>query len=353
MPRINCSELEFSNLKRDEFIQFFTTSAWYDQNLDAWHVPIHAWVYEPENSIVRKKAIQVALRLKYQLIADKSTQNNFDSRVNLLLADNERGKTLVINIDKQVIVLPKTDARGHVKTIVSIPNKIAFEDKHKRKHLIKYSVVMKEGDSRKFVGHSLLVPPNGISVISDIDDTVKVSHVTNRKRLMKKTFYSDFEVVSGMSDLYDTLVKNDITIHFVSSSPWHLYGPLEDFLLRNGFPPHAISLKTIRIKDSSILNLFKDGDVTKPQQIEPILKRFKNRRFILIGDSGEKDPEVYTTMLEKNPEQIAAIFIRNVTNATMKDKRFQIIVNKVGLHKFILFDNSQEIIEKLKIMHML
>eukprot|EP00751_Fragilariopsis_kerguelensis_P032705 CAMPEP_0170959916 /NCGR_PEP_ID=MMETSP0735-20130129/36790_1 /TAXON_ID=186038 /ORGANISM="Fragilariopsis kerguelensis, Strain L26-C5" /LENGTH=102 /DNA_ID=CAMNT_0011374531 /DNA_START=550 /DNA_END=855 /DNA_ORIENTATION=+ len=71
-----------------------------------------------------------------------------------------------------------------------------------------------------------------------------------------------------------------------------------------------------RLINYSRLQLLADPLDYKLGQIEPLLKTYPNRKFIFIGDSGEKDPEVYSELFAKYPSQIEKIWIRNVNNAT-------------------------------------
>ena len=332
-----------SQLKQDETVQFFRTSALFDAVEGVWHRPIHAWVYEPEDSVVRKKIAASALKAKYGLELTDGTQTNFDRRLNLLISDNERGKVLTVEVGNKTFTLAKTDPRGHVRDVVVLPGD-AIEPfvSGPEGSSIRYQLVLSEGDDRKFNGESLVVGEQGLSVISDIDDTVKISHVRDRKKLMDQTFFQDFEAVPGMSALYSQLKKWGIPVHFVSSSPWHLYQPLDEFLLKEGFPPSTYSLKTIRFKDSSLLNLFKKGDVTKPAQIFPILNQYPKRKFILIGDSGEQDPEVYEKIATGHPQQVVAVYIRNVSNESASDTRYHNLVKALA-DRFLLFDQADQV----------
>ncbi len=64
---------------------------------------------------------------------------------------------------------------------------------------------------------------HGLSVISDIDDTVKISNVLSKRSLLKHTFYSYFKPVEGMSELYQKWSEQKCQFHYVSASPWQLY----------------------------------------------------------------------------------------------------------------------------------
>ena len=85
------------------------------------------------------------------------------------------------------------------------------------------------------------------------------------------------------------------------------------------------------------------GRETKPPQIEAILTKYPGHRFILIGDSGEDDPEVYAEALHRHPAQIARIYIRNVTAARRDDARFAKAFAGVEAAQWVLFEDAGEI----------
>ena len=125
---------------------------------------------------------------------------------------------------------------------------------------------------REFFGVVHLIPSEGISVISDIDDTIKVSDVTNKKELIRNTFLRPFRAVEGMADTYRCWADQGVVFHLVSSSPWQLYEPLARFLAESGFPESTFHLKRFRLTDRTAFNLLADPLTTKPQAIEPILR---------------------------------------------------------------------------------
>lgn len=335
MPRVE------TNVKSDETVQFFRTSAYYHAASQEWHVPIHAWVYEPEPSSMRMTAFRTVLEQKYGLRLQPMHADLFRRRVDLLIADSERGKRLTFRIAGQLHVLPKTDPRGHAH--ITIPLSASTVEKFRVGDLLPYLLVIDDADERLFMGEVLLVPPDGVSVISDIDDTVKITGVTSKKSLMDYTFFQPFVEVPEMPALYQNFADQGIPVHFVSSSPWQLYSPLNTFLLDAGFPPASFSLKTVRFRDRSLLNLFKSGEITKPIAIEAILEKYPGRKFILIGDSGEQDPEVYDLIAQNYPEQVLAVFIRNVTDQELLDPRYAKMLADLGPDKFFVFDDPEEV----------
>lgn len=79
-----------------------------------------------------------------------------------------------------------------------------------------------QGSVRSFRSTIYLLAPIGLSVVSDIDDTIKVSNVSRKHLLLKHTFYNGFKPVEGMSELYNKWRAQNCQFHYVSASPWQL-----------------------------------------------------------------------------------------------------------------------------------
>jgi phosphatidate phosphatase APP1 len=130
--------------------------------------------------------------------------------------------------------------------------------------------------------------------------------------MLRRTFSEPFESIPGMSQLYREWSKSGALFHYVSSSPWQIYDALNEFLHLDGFPAGSMHLKWFRLRDE----LFKRWSIirrkSKSGVIRGIVKRLPQRQFILVGDSGEKDPEMYAKLATRHPRQIARICIRQV-----------------------------------------
>ena len=257
--------------------------------------------------------------------------------MNLLIADNERGKTIVISLAGADHELPESAENGHFQAVLQLP--VATVERHAEGDTLRYEAFAPASDGRVFRGEVRLVPPAGISVISDIDDTVKITRVTDRRELLEYSFLRDFAAVPGMAKQYEAWAANGVSFHFVSSSPWQLYAPLQEFMDDSGFPWSTFSLKAVRFRDETLFNLFKKGTETKPAVIEGILEAYPERYFVLIGDSGEQDPEVYASLLRKHPQQILGAYIRNVTQETRDNERFATVLDGIDEARFDLFDD--------------
>lgn len=314
----------------DEFVQFFRTAGVFNNEDNQWHLPVHGWVYEPQTSKFRKALFSWALKLKYGLSVTEDNNIFFKRRLNLLIADNERNKEVTIALAGKEFALPKTSANGHVKAELVLDSDIV--EKHRQGSFIDYTATVEDG--RQFSGQIQLLDSEGLSVISDIDDTIKISNVLNHQSLIDHTFLQAFFTVEGMSDAYQRLAhntENHVSFHYVSSSPWQLYEPLQELVDAEEFPWATFSLKAVRFRDMTLFDLFKPGIKTKPLQIQSILQQFPQRQFILIGDSGEHDPEVYSAIAQQNPGRIAHIYIRNITKEQLDNVRFSALVETPSL----------------------
>jgi len=137
-----------------------------------------------------------------------------------------------------------------------------------------------------------------------------VSEVGDRQELLRNTFCRPMRPVAGMATLYDRLKGQGAAFHYVSASPWQLYEPLSAFIASNGFPAGTFHLKQFRVKDGSFLGLFASPEPYKIAVIEELLARFPGRRFVLVGDSGERDPEIYGDLAGRHPSQVDQVLIR-------------------------------------------
>jgi phosphatidate phosphatase APP1 len=158
-----------------------------------------------------------------------------------------------------------------------------------------------------------LIEPRGISLISDIDDTIKHSNITmGAKEIFRNTFVRDLKglTVEGVREWYNSLHNLGVRIHYCSNSPWQLYPVIATYFKLAGLPHGSIHLKRY---SGMLQGIFEPVAERKKGTLERIMHDFPERRFMLVGDSGEADLEVYTEIALANPGRIVAIFIRDVT----------------------------------------
>ncbi|WP_033961204.1 App1 family protein [Psychroserpens jangbogonensis] len=209
-------------------------------------------------------------------------------------------------------------------------------------------------NDNRFPGELLIPCPNAdYGVISDIDDTIIHTGVVSTlkwKVLLNSIFKNAASRIplEGAAEFYHKLHRgptgtNANPIFYVSHSPWNLYRYLEFFLKQNTFPKGPILLRSFK-------DIFRKKSGDQPQkhiEIINILKTYPKLTFILIGDSGEHDADIYIDVAKEFPAQVAAIYLRSVTHK----KKMQRVISLFKDYKQIpvlLVDSSSQAIEHAK-----
>ncbi|KAI9646076.1 hypothetical protein NHQ30_005515 [Ciborinia camelliae] len=158
-----------------------------------------------------------------------------------------------------------------------------------------------------------ITEPKGVSLISDVDDTIKHSSIgAGSREIFRNVFIREFAdlTIEGVREWYNTMYDMGVGVHYVSNSPWQLFPVLVSFFRKAGLPPGSCHLKQY---SGMLQGIFEPVAERKKGTLEKIMRDFPERKFILIGDSGEADLEVYTDVVLANPGKILGIFIRDVT----------------------------------------
>jgi phosphatidate phosphatase APP1 len=154
----------------------------------------------------------------------------------------------------------------------------------------------------------VLVPPASarFAVVSDIDDTVVQTNVANKVRMLLTVALSNARTrkpFAGVTAFYRALHAGVNPFFYVSKSPWNLYVPLAEYLEVQKLPEGPLFLRHLALR------MPRDHKCTA---ISALLKAYPRLPFVLIGDSGENDPEVYTDIVRRFPNRIRTIYIRSV-----------------------------------------
>lgn len=315
-----------SDLSPQQNVELFPSYIYKDCSTQQWTLPFSAFVYDHGQDGVRRRVFLRLLRQVLDLPEDQlQTSECFQDRIVGFLNTPQRGVSLGVHLDDDKIVgCGKSRRSGHVRCSIPIPETrlpANLEDNSPVPLSQAYSLALRPGDERSYQTSAEFIPPNGVSVITDIDDTIKISQVAHRRQLLHNTFLHPFVSVPGMSQLYQHWQEAGYSFHYVSSSPWQLFRPLYEFLKANQFPRGSFHLRAFRFGDPSVLKLLISSKRNKFKIISTILKHFPNRKFIFVGDSGEKDAEVYGKVARKFPDQTLHIFIRLVEGRPWTKKR--------------------------------
>ncbi len=188
------------------------------------------------------------------------------------------------------------------------------------------------------------VNKTNFGVISDIDDTIIQTGATNLLKSINTTFTKNALTrlpFLGVSEFYKGLQKGNTTavinpLFYLSNSPWNFYDFLNEFMQINEIPKGTLLLRDWGLDDEKLIV----NDNHKINTIINLLNTYPEIPFILIGDSGEKDPEYYYKIVQQFPNRILAIYIRDVSD---KSRDLEVIkiakqVNKLGVPMLLLDD---------------
>lgn len=159
----------------------------------------------------------------------------------------------------------------------------------------------------------IITEPKGISLISDIDDTIKHSAIVSGAReIFRNAFIRELGdlTIEGVKEWYNRLAELGVKFHYVSNSPWQLYPVLTKFFSLAGLPPGSFHLKQY---SGMLQGIFEPVAERKKSTLDRLARDFPERSFILVGDSGEADLEVYTDFVLENPGRVLGVYIRDVT----------------------------------------
>lgn len=186
----------------------------------------------------------------------------------------------------------------------------------------------------------MLIPPASAEygVISDIDDTILHTGVASRLKwrvIVNTAFKSVHQRTSlaGAPAFYQKLHLGKSghaanPMFYVSNSPWNLYKYLEHFIRKAGFPKGPILLRDFR---GPFDKTPKPEKPHKQREIRNILKTYPHLKFVLIGDSGEHDVDIYLEVAQQFPEQILAVYLRSVKHKKKMERVSAVLSQYSGI----------------------
>lgn len=165
------------------------------------------------------------------------------------------------------------------------------------------------------VAGQVFVPPADaqFGIISDIDDTILHTNVQDVVRMVALSVFGNALTrmgYDGTSDWYQGIVRSTgAPTFYVSRSAWNLFPLLRGFIEHQGLPLGPLLLRDVGLHRGKER---KRGH--KYRRMAEVLEMYPRMRFICIGDSGQRDAEIYASLAESHPGRVAAIYIRDVGN---------------------------------------
>ncbi|NUO01301.1 MAG: DUF2183 domain-containing protein [Saprospiraceae bacterium] len=263
---------------------------------------------------------------------DKDTAwQNFVKTLRRFNSHEVSGAELEVRIGDNVFEV-KSDVEGYFHLEANLPKKLtALKTPWASAQITLRSPSYTSG--RLQSPSDLLLPKNaGFGIISDIDDTILKTDVTSllKLKMLYLTFLknaSSRKAFREVGAFYQALErgpkeKSSNPFFYVSNSPWNLYDLLEDFLIINDLPKGPILLRDFGIPYQSNPVGYKGH---KYEHAARIMQTYPHLPFVLIGDSGENDADIYLELSRAFPGQVRAIYIRDVRHIKRSQRVSQLI----------------------------
>jgi phosphatidate phosphatase APP1 len=158
-----------------------------------------------------------------------------------------------------------------------------------------------------------------VGIVSDIDDTVMVSMVPRALTAMRHALVdrvSSREAVPGMASLLSTIARvsggpDAAPVIYLSTGAWNVVPTLKDFLARLDYPRGAFLMTSFGPSNTGWL---RSGLEHKRRELRRLAAELPGVRWILVGDDGQRDPQVYAEFAREHPDHVAGIAIRSLSH---------------------------------------
>ena len=238
---------------------------------------------------------------------------------------------------RDAVVESVTDDEGHFQ--------IRLQPRELARHTLWHEVALELPDLGASAIAEVMLPSEEAELggISDIDDTIVRTGATSMLTMIRSVINNAAARVpfEGVADLYRALHRDRNPMFYVSSSPWNLYELLHDFMDLNGIPHGPMFLQDWGIDETTFI--LAAHEEHKLAQIQLLVDYYRDLPFVLIGDSGQHDPEIYLRVIQTHPRRILAAFIRDVTH----DLRDQAVARMIeesraaGVEMFYVRDSAE------------
>lgn len=177
-------------------------------------------------------------------------------------------------------------------------------------------------------------PAARLGVISDIDDTVVRTDATDPVRMARQILLGNVHgrlPFPGVAAFFQALhagtgIANPL--FYVSSSPWNLHDVLLEFFRLRGIPAGPLFLRDWGLSATELLPT--GHKAHKLERIRSILRTYPELPFLLVGDSGQEDPEIYHDIVHEHPGRIPAVYIRSVVADPLRIDRVRALAEEVA-----------------------
>lgn len=336
------------------------------QNQNQWIAEFVACFFRRESGDRASRTVADLVE-KLGIVKGDASERIVASRVDLFLATIQPSRTVELAIQHGAggrVLLGPAGPNGISSDLVRFPH-----SDYKEGQLVPSSAKLPRGYGQG--GHltgfetmnTVFAEPEGWGVVSDIDDTIKTTHVLSQLEVLKYTFALPAEPVPGMPEFYRGVLNptlNNPAWFYLSASPYNLYPFISRFLDDYKFPKGTTILRDLSWQDLQefiYTSLTVNTEEYKLDRLNKIHEWFPNRKMVLIGDSTQSDPEVYGKVARKWEYWVGAVYIRvvrGVDEAKERElnskERFEKAFEGVNRKLWTTFEDVEELIRPLTVV---
>lgn len=339
---------------REPKVLLLPTSGSWDPERSAWRVGIEGWVHS-ERPGSRKRAIAARI---FRELARRPKVTGVDSllreRLRAFAVEDLAGVAVELELAGQRAIMPKTGADGRFSSVLWLSDEQvvaalgeapagrdspALDSGPAWLAIELLGGLLEHAGSRPRVQ---LLPRRGTIVVCDIDDTIKISQVGQKRQLLANTFLHPYRAVPGMPEVLRSWHAAGAGFIYLSNSPVPLFSPLAEFIENSNLPPGELCLREFGIRDRSFLQMF-DAVVHKRNALAAMVTRFPEQQLILVGDTGERDPETYAEFVGAHRERVRAVVLREHPGAAFAQSRRRLIADALASTPVHYFSDAREL----------
>jgi len=186
-----------------------------------------------------------------------------------------------------------------------------------------------------------LVPPKGITIVSDIDDILRVTKIYDPKEGLLNSFARNFEPWENMPDIYGNWSRHlpDVHFHYLTTTPEQVTRAYMQFIYAT-YPGGSFDTRPLNFSDVSATLAI------RKYLLNRVFETFPERKFVLVADTSNPDVmKDYPQMVKDFPGQVQCILLRNTTSTDSSDKFPYNTAGFEGLdqNQYMFFKNAEDL----------
>ncbi|KAK1982510.1 hypothetical protein LZ30DRAFT_759876 [Colletotrichum cereale] len=326
----------------DDIVWLLDNTAYKPSRMGSWQAEFVAAIFEKEPKCAIVDIVQ-GVAHKLGLADDAEELKTIEERLLPFLWDVQPSKLLRVVHQKKELKLGPSATNGISTDTLKISDQPSGT-------MVTSSAAVPRGATGLLEMKTFFAAPEGWAILSDVDDTIKLTQTSDPVGILRETFVNEPTPIEGMPELYrniKALLPQESPWFYLSASPYNLYPFLREFRDKH-YPPGTIILrdsswKTVAGLLSALTMATEQYKVERMRKVHGWLPK---RKFILIGDSTQSDPEAYGDIYREFKGWVKLILIRKVVDiaavgisAKNEPERFEKAFKNIPRDDWFVFEN--------------